>query len=218
VLELRQLVLHLTLPIIALFLAFNPTNKYVYVTNNNPNTVSVISTSTVVQPPTHTTITSAIDGNGNPVPNGGSTPSTSITFQVTATAGTNPIAGFECSLDGSPFSSCATTNPATIGYNNLAAGQHTFIVKVVDTQGNSDPNPVTFSWTVLTPTQATHTTINSAQLHVRTNTAQKQECKTAGGTSPISGSCTAASNDWISQSGGHHSPSLRNAPNTLSLF
>ena len=73
-------------------------------TNPNPATFTwTIS----IQPPTQTTITSAIDGNGNPVQNGGSTSSTSIKFQVTATAGTNAIAGFECSLDGSTFSTCA---------------------------------------------------------------------------------------------------------------
>ena len=66
--------------------------------------------------PTQTTITSAIDGNGNPVQNGGSTNSRSITFQVTATAGTSPIAGFKCNLDGGAFDTCATTNPATISY------------------------------------------------------------------------------------------------------
>jgi YVTN family beta-propeller protein len=85
-------------------IAFNPANKDMYVTNNGLSTVSVISTTTSVQPPTATTITSAVDGNGNPVPNAGSTPSPSITFQVTATPGTNPIAGFQCSLDNSPFS------------------------------------------------------------------------------------------------------------------
>ena len=100
-----------------------------------------------------TTITSDTDGNGNPVQNGGSTVSISITFQVTSTAGTNPIAGFQCSLDNSPFTNCATTSPATISYNSLATGQHTFAVRAVDTQGNVDPTPATFSWTVLTPTQ-----------------------------------------------------------------
>ncbi len=111
--------------------------------------------------PTGTKITSAVDGNGAAVPNGGSTVSTSITFQVTATAGTNPIAGFQCSLDGSTFSSCATTNPATISYNKLAAGQNTFAVRAVDTQGNVDPTPATFSWTVLTPSQGTQNLINT---------------------------------------------------------
>src|SRR5215472_12034396 len=95
--------------------------------------VSVISTTTPVQPPTHTTITSATDGNGNPVQSGGSTVSTSVTFQVTATAGTNSLAGFQRSVDNSAFSSCATMNPAMISYNNLATGQHTFAVRAVDT-------------------------------------------------------------------------------------
>ena len=142
--------------------AFNPSNNDMYVANVNSNTVSVIATSSVIQPPTHTTITSAVDGNENPVQNDGSTVSTSITFHVTATAGTNPIAGFECSLDQAIFTTCATTNPATISYNNLVAGrQHTFAVRAVDTQGNKDPNPATFSWTVLTPTQATQNLINT---------------------------------------------------------
>jgi len=58
----------------------------------------------------------------------GSTVSTSITFQVSATPGSNPIAGFECSLDAGSLFTCATTNPGTVIYNNLAAGQrqHTF--------------------------------------------------------------------------------------------
>ena len=164
--------------------------------------------------PPQTRITSAADANGNAVQRGGSTVSTSITFQVTATPGTNPIAGFQCSLDGSAFSSCATNNPATIHYNNLAIGQHTFIVRAADTRGNPDANPTTFSWTVLTPTQATHKTITS-QLHVGTNTHQREECKTAGGTSPISGSCNADSTNWIIQSGGIH---IRSAPSPLSIF
>jgi hypothetical protein len=43
----------------------------------------------------------------------------------------------------------------------LAAGQHTFKVRAVDTQGNVDPTPATFSWTVLTPTQATQKLVNT---------------------------------------------------------
>lgn len=75
----------------------------------------------------------------------------SITFEVTATQGTNPIAGFECSLDNSPFSNCATYDQGTIRYNDLTAGEeHLFKVRAVDIQGNTDPNPVTFIWTVLT--------------------------------------------------------------------
>ena len=51
----------------------------------------MIAPTTAIQPPTHTTISSVVDGNGNLVQNGGSTVSTSITFRVTATTGTNPV-------------------------------------------------------------------------------------------------------------------------------
>ncbi|HEY6535572.1 MAG TPA: hypothetical protein VIY08_07210, partial [Candidatus Nitrosocosmicus sp.] len=93
---------------------------------------------------TNTSITSATDGNNNPIQNDGSTTSTSITFNVQATAGTNPLAGFQCGLDNGPFSSCNVP----ITYNSLAPGQHTFKVQAVDSQGNVDPNPATFTWTV----------------------------------------------------------------------
>lgn len=89
-------------------------------------------------------------------------------------------------------------------------------VRAVDTQGNTDPTPATLSWTVLTHTQATHTTMTSGQLHIGTNTHQKQECKTTGGTSPLSGSCNAASTNRVIQNGGIHE--LGNAPSTISLF
>jgi hypothetical protein len=124
-------------------------------------------------PPSHTTITSATDG--NPVQNGSSTVSTSITFRVKATPGTYPMAGFECSLDGSSFSNCPSTNPGTVTYNNLVAGQqHTFAVRAVDTQGNQDHNSANFSWTVLTPTQAIQKligTIDSMNLPKGTSTS-----------------------------------------------
>jgi hypothetical protein len=43
----------------------------------------------------------------------------------------------------------------------LTVGNHTFEVGAVDTQGNMDPNPAAFSWTVLTPTQATQKLIGT---------------------------------------------------------
>jgi YVTN family beta-propeller protein len=136
-------------------IVFNPNNNDTYVANQGSNTVSVIATTSYIQPPTATTITSATDGNGNPVKNDGFTASTSITFHVTTTQGTKSIAGFQSSLNGSSFSSCATSNPNTITYNNLAAGQHhTFKVRAVDKQGNIDTTPATFSWKVLTSKQA----------------------------------------------------------------
>ena len=121
--------------------------------NRDPTPASFSWTIATLTPPTKTTITSAIDGNNAPVQNGGTTSSNSITFTFTATQGSNPIAGFQCSLDNSPLSSCSS--PAS--FNNLAAGPHKFAVVAVDTKGNKDPNPATFSWTIgtsVTPTQS----------------------------------------------------------------
>ena len=115
---------------------------------NNGGSVSVVST--ISPGPPRTTITSVVEDNGANIKNDGTTLSTSIHITFTAQAGTNPIAGFQCKLDSSKFSSC--TSPF-IG-NNLSAGkQHTFQVVAVDTLGNKDPTPAQFSWTVLTPTQ-----------------------------------------------------------------
>jgi hypothetical protein len=44
--------------------------------------------------------------------------------------------------------------------------------------------------------------VNNTGVNVPTDTNQKQNCETAGGTSPVSGSCTATSSDSITQSGG----------------
>ena len=56
------------------------------------------------------------------------------------------------------------TNPTTISYNNLAAGQqHTFEVRAVDTLGNKDPTPATFTWTIITPQQAVQNIINTIE-------------------------------------------------------
>jgi hypothetical protein len=68
-------------------------NVYVADTYNHRIQVFALAGTTTTTP--DTAITSAIDGNGVAIQNGGSTVSTSITFQVTATTpGTNPIAGF----------------------------------------------------------------------------------------------------------------------------
>ena len=55
-------------------------------------------------------------------------------------------------------------------------------------------------------TTITKNVINKG-VNVQTDTAQKQNCETAGGTSPIGGaeaggSCTATSTDIVTQSGG----------------
>ncbi len=44
--------------------------------------------------------------------------------------------------------------------------------------------------------------VNNTGINVPTDTDQKQECQTAGGSSGISGSCQATSTDRINQTGG----------------
>ncbi len=115
--------------------------------------------------PPDTTITSAIDGNGDPITDGGDTVSTSIMFAFTGVDNVG-VASFECSLDGAPFSAC--TSPAN--YTGLAAGDHTFLVRAIDTSGNADPTPASLGWTVLTPEEASQNLIEEVNALVEAGT------------------------------------------------
>jgi len=118
----------------------------VYVTGLVLNSVSVIATS---QPQSSITIISSVDGNGNQVQNGISITSTSITFTVQATSGTNLIAGFQCSLDNGPFNNCNSNNQNEITFSNLESNQeHTIKIRAVDDQGIVESTSATFSWFV----------------------------------------------------------------------
>lgn len=130
-------------------IAYNPFNKYMYVAQVGSNSILVIAPDDSIEPPTNTAIISAVDGLDRPVQNESSTASTSITFSIEATAGTNPIDGFECSLDGGQFSKCANSNPTTITYRDLNADmQHEFKVVALDSEGNKDPMGAKFIWTI----------------------------------------------------------------------
>jgi hypothetical protein len=61
-------------------------------------------------------------------------------------------ATFECSLDGAAFAECLSPHQVT----GLAAGPHAFRVQAVDIDGNVDPTPAEYQWTVdLAPPQTT---------------------------------------------------------------
>ncbi|HVH90156.1 MAG TPA: Ig-like domain-containing protein, partial [Candidatus Acidoferrum sp.] len=129
----------------------------------NQNIVTNESTQipTAVQPP-DTKIVSATDGDGNAVTNDAVTPLNSITFVLSASiagiqeGGQAGIGNFECSIDGSSFSSC--TSP--VQFNNLADGAHILEARSEDNSGNKDPSPASFTWTV--DTVPPDTRINSA--------------------------------------------------------
>lgn len=79
----------------------------------------------------------------------GPTPVTSSTTAVFAFTGTDEQDApadlrYECSLDGAPFAPCT----ATTTYNGLADGEHTLLVRAVDTGDLEDPEPVEISWLV----------------------------------------------------------------------
>ena len=54
---------------------------------------------------------------------------------------------FECALDGPSFSSCVSPFQLT----NLSVGNHELMVRAKDTNGNFDPTPATYTWTILAP-------------------------------------------------------------------
>ena len=91
--------------------------------------------------PPNTTITSAVDGRGKSIANGGSTPSDRMTFRFTGTDN-GAVTGFECRLDGASFAPC--TSP--ISYLSVSRGTHTFRVRAIDNNGSRDLSPAAFTW------------------------------------------------------------------------
>jgi hypothetical protein len=75
---------------------------------------------------------------------GSSTTDTSASFSF---ASTTAGASFQCALDTAAFAAC--TSPTA--YGGLAAGQHTFRVRAVDSAGTVDPTPASQTWTVQAP-------------------------------------------------------------------
>ncbi|TLX89874.1 MAG: hypothetical protein E6K94_08920, partial [Thaumarchaeota archaeon] len=95
-------------------------------------------------PPT-TTIDTAIDGNKSAITNGSNTGSNSVTFTFSAndTGGKEGkgvgINVFECSIDNSNFTTCAS--PVQFTSANISDGHHIFKVFSKDGVGNRDLSP-----------------------------------------------------------------------------
>ncbi|HEY5053716.1 MAG TPA: PQQ-dependent sugar dehydrogenase [Solirubrobacterales bacterium] len=69
-------------------------------------------------------------------------PTAKFTFSSSEPGGT-----FRCKLDSAPFRPCRSPREL----KNLKPGKHTLKVEAVDAQGNADPSPFTFGWTVVPP-------------------------------------------------------------------
>ena len=59
-------------------------------------------------------------------------------------ASPDPGATFECSLDGGAYYPCSS--PEHI--HGLSEGRHSFAVRAVDGEGNADPTPAAWIWSV----------------------------------------------------------------------
>src|SRR5215208_7674936 len=59
------------------------------------------------------------------------------------------VTGFQCRINGGSFLPCSS--PHRI--ENLEVGTHTFEVQAIDSSGNIDPSPATFTWSVIEPVQ-----------------------------------------------------------------
>jgi hypothetical protein len=57
-------------------------------------------------------------------------------------ASTDPVATFECSLDGGAYYACSS--PENI--NGLSEGVHTFLVRATDAEGRLDASPASWRW------------------------------------------------------------------------
>jgi uncharacterized protein (TIGR03382 family) len=90
------------------------------------------------------------------------TSTTSATFTFTSNAAG---ATFMCSLDGATFSAC--TSP--LSFTLLSDGTHVFLVRAKGLNGNSDPSPASFTWTV--DTFAPNTFITSAPPELSTSSS-----------------------------------------------
>jgi PASTA domain/Bacterial Ig-like domain len=67
--------------------------------------------------------------------------SSSSSFSLSAT---EPGSSFECNLDGAGFAAC----PNPKAYSGLGDGPHTFQARAIDSAGNVDPTPDSYSWTI----------------------------------------------------------------------
>ena len=113
----------------------------------------------IPEEPLDTVITSAEDGNEDPVGNETTTTSDSITFTFSA-VNNSTNAGFLCSIDNNEAEDCSE---GFITYEGLEIGEeHIFRVSAYIPEGEFDTTPATWVWNVI-PEEPLDTVITSAE-------------------------------------------------------
>ncbi len=100
-------------------------------------------------------------------------------------AGGSGVASFECRRDGAAFAPC--TSPQA--YAALADGSHTFEVRAIDTAGNVDQTPASFSWTIDTAAPTTNIDSNPPALSNAASASFAFSGTDAGGSGVASFEC-----------------------------
>ncbi len=72
-----------------------------------------------------------------------STDTDTATFSFEGIDDGHSVAEFDCKLDDQHYVPC--TSP--VAYTSIANGEHTFLVRAIDSIGEVDPSPATFTWT-----------------------------------------------------------------------
>jgi hypothetical protein len=121
-----------------------------------------------------TKVVSAVDSDGEAISNGGTTNSSNISFSFEGSDNSGVIQSFECNLDDievfsehgheedqnqlpSTYSNCSI--PAQVSqksagnhtYTNLNPGNHTFKVRAIDNEYDTDTTPSIYSWGIVAP-------------------------------------------------------------------
>jgi hypothetical protein len=119
-----------------------------------------------------TKIISAIDGSGKQIPVNGTSFSSNMTFIFNGTDKTGVVLEIQCNIDDTiiltghehafdinmpmtTYSSCLVPNniasqvTGSYSYSNLAVGNHTFKIRVLDNEYHTENTPDIFNWTIL---------------------------------------------------------------------
>lgn len=129
--------------------------------------------------PPDTTIASATDGNGNNVPLNGLTSSSQISFSLSGSDNV-AVSDYECSLDTAVYESCNTP----FRLSGLLDGSHTVQIRAVDSSGNKDTTPASYTWRVDT-TPPAKPTITSPANNTSTNNNKPPMSGTAEASSTV---------------------------------